>query len=172
MIEIVILLLSALVSDASADALRRTYAPLDRSVAKQHILAAGWAQKQTGVDSDLLLSIAWHESRYDAQAVGPESGGRVSCGPMTPTPVARCAKQNIVDGYLAGARHLKEWLANTKDRRTALLGYAGGYRMIDACSRGPVLRKGKGDDLCRTPDVFLARAAWIRREMSAARPSA
>jgi hypothetical protein len=165
LLNVLYLLLRLLLPADQAAALQRTYAPLDLEVARDHVAAARVAGAAVGVDPDLLLSIAWHESRYQADAVGPEAGGRVSCGPMTPTPVARCERATIVEGYLAGARHLREWQLATRTTRDALLGYAGGYRMMRACAKGPVLRAtGRHDDLCRVPEVFLGRAAWIQLE--------
>jgi hypothetical protein len=164
MIEIVITILSLLISEGEARGLMRTHPDLTVAVARRHLLAADAAQFATGVDSNLLLSIAWHESRYQEDAETKESGNRVSCGPMTPTPVSSCVRETIVSGYIKGALHLREWLRSTPDLRTALMGYAGGYRMISACAAGPVIRRGRGDDLCRTPDVFMARMRWIRRE--------
>jgi hypothetical protein len=166
MIELLFKVLLFFVSSSDAAALVRTdRQDITDDIAAEHIAAARFAGAAHGVDANLLLSIAWHESRYNADAVGPESGGRVSCGPMTPVPRARCQRQHIVLGYLDGARHLREWISTTASMNQALLGYAGGYRMINACAEGPVLRKGRGDDLCKTPDVFIGRARWIREEM-------
>jgi hypothetical protein len=157
--------LRLLVPASDAEALRRT-APqyLDHELAAEHLAAARVAGAVFSVDPDLLLAIAWRESRYVASAVTAETGGRVSCGVMTPEPTTNCVQQTVLDGYLAGARHLRVWLDATHSERAALLGYAGGYRLIEACRRGPVLRvRGKlALDLCRTRE--LDRAAWIRRE--------
>jgi hypothetical protein len=167
MIATLITLLAVLFTPSTdADALRRT-APsyLTPSSASDNLDAARIAGALVNVDPDLLLSIAWHESRYEPQAVGREPGGRVSCGPMTPEPVARCTAKPMLAGYVAGARHLRDWIGATPDIHTALLGYAGGFSMIRACARGPVLRpRGAHDDLCMTPEVFLWRRDWIRRE--------
>lgn len=155
-------------SSADVEALRRTAPePISEEVAAQHLLAARIASTIYGVDSDLTLSIAAHESRYDADAVTPEIGGKVSCGAMTPVPMAKCSDRGILAGYLRGAEHLAGWMrAAHGDVHAALLGYAGGYTLLRACAAGPVLRDRRGGqvDLCGTPDVFLWRARWIRRE--------
>jgi soluble lytic murein transglycosylase-like protein len=126
--------------------------------APEHAFAAVIAGKIYDVEPALLLSIAWHESRYEIAAVTPEIGHKVSCGAMTPEPIARCPAPSLLGGYLAGARHLRGWLdAEHGNLRLALLGYAGGGYLIRFCRDGG---EAKG---CRTPEVFLARAAWIVR---------
>lgn len=165
MIAALLALLTWFVPASDAEALRRT-APqyLDHELAAEHLAAARVAGAAYRVDPDLLLAIAWRESRYATNATTAETGGRVSCGVMTPEPTARCSRQTVLDGYLAGARHLRVWLGATRNEHAALLGYAGGYRLIAACRRGPVLRVrgGLSLDLCVTRE--LARVAWIRRE--------
>ncbi len=166
--ELLFRILMLLTSARDAEALRRT-APetIDVELARENVAAARVAGFVHGVDPDLLLSIASHESHYKVDAVGPEAGGLVSCGVMTPTPVASCsARQTLLDGYLAGAAHLAEWRRSTSSTRDMLLGYAGGWRLIRACRAGPVVvtRTGGELDLCKTDEVFLWRAAWIRRE--------
>jgi len=155
-------------SSSDVEGLRRTAPePITAEVAAEHVLAARLAAAAQGLDPDLILSIGAHESRY-TDAVTPESGGRASCGPMTPTPIARCSHAGVLVGYLVGADHLAGWIrAERGSLRRALLGYAGGGALIRACAAGPMLveRRGGEVDLCRTPEVFLARAAWIRREM-------
>jgi hypothetical protein len=156
-------------SPSDVEALRRTASePVSAQAAADHLTAARAAAERYGVDANLLLAIADHESRY-TDATTPEVGGRVSCGAMTPTPIARCAHDGILVDYLRGAEHLAGWIAAARgDLRGALLGYAGGYVLLRACAEGPVLRDRPGGqvDLCSTPDVFLRRARWIRREMS------
>ena len=155
-------------SPSAVEGLRRTAPePITTEVAAEHVLAARLVAATYGLDANLILSIDAHESRY-SDAVTPESGHRFSCGPMTPSPIARCAGAGILVGVQSGADHLAGWIrAERGDLRRALLGYAGGYRLLQACAAGPVLRERLGGeiDLCRTPEVFLARAAWIRREM-------
>lgn len=161
------LLLSFFVSTADADALRQT-APRDLTVetARIHLGAARVAAAAEGVDVDLLLSIAWHESHYDATTRTAEPGQKTSCGVMTPIPKASCMTPSVIDGYLEGATHLRTWLTAARGNvHIALLGYAGGYRMIKACAVGPVTttRQGHDVDLCSIADVFLGRARAIRR---------
>lgn len=171
MIDIIFRIVLALVSVDDATALTKTDpANLTVESAKEHLAAARIAAARYRVDAPLLLSISWHESRYKADAVSKEIGGLVSCGPMTPVPMARCEKKHIVDGYLDGAAHLREWIDTSSSLRLALMGYAGGYKLIDACNKGPVIRKnGRHDDLCKTPDVFLWRRNWIRDELDGRR---
>ena len=160
------LLLSFFVSTSDADALRQTDpADLTIETARVHLAAARVAAAAENVDVDLLLSIAWHESHYDATMRTAEPGQKTSCGVMTPIPKASCATPSLVDGYLEGAAHLRTWLeAAHGNTRTALLGYAGGYRMIKACAEGPVTatRKGHDVDLCDIAEIFLGRARTIR----------
>lgn len=154
------------VTDADAEALRRTAPePVSLEQARENIAAARYAGMIYDLDPDLLLSIAAHESHYKADAVGPEPGGKVSCGSMTPIPVASCkVAPTVLEGYLAGAHHLRvDWLGAVKDETLALRGYAGGYALIRACALGPVEIR-PGVDGCKTPDVFRARASWIKRE--------
>jgi hypothetical protein len=103
-------ILGLLTSSADAQALRST-APQDLptiDVAREHLADARLAAVVYRVDHALVLSIAWHESRY-TDAATPEAGGRVSCGAMTPEPTSHCSG-SLLDGYLAGAKHLRGWL--------------------------------------------------------------
>lgn len=168
MIEIVFAFVVWMTSARDADALRRT-APtyLDASSATEHLAAARIAGAVYQLDPDLLLAMAWRESRYSANAVTPEKSGRVSCGVMMvtePVELKSCRPRTALEGYLDGASHLRGWVKATRGQQAALLGYAGGYRMIEACKRGPIVRERAGGpvDLCSTPE--LRRAAWIRRE--------
>lgn len=158
-----------------AESLRRT-APADLSLAGAcaNLAAARAAGAELAVDPDLLLAVAHHESRYQAGAVTAEPGRKVSCGVMTPEPLRTCRPSTLERGYLDGARHLRGWLDACRGRlRCALTGYAGGFRLVSACARGPVVSHRRlGDlDLCRTADVFLRRARLIR-ESRLARPRA
>jgi|GEM_PF-6018807 len=154
-----------LTSSSDADALRRTSpAYLDAPTAHAHLAAARVAGVVHRVDPDLLLAIAWRESRYQPAAVGPLVRGRRACGVMQPIMRERCAAPSLLDGYLEGAQHLRGWVRATRDRHLALVGYAGGYAMIAKCKLGPIVRERAGGavDLCSVPE--LRRAAWIRRE--------
>lgn len=165
-----ITILISLLSTGPADGLRST-APdyLTIETAQEHLLAATIAAVAFDVDRDILLSIGHHESRYQHRAVGPEAGGLVSCGVMTPEPVSRCPKaMTVLDGYTAGARHLRGWIdACRGHERCGLLGYAGGWRAIRACAEGPVMIR-PGVDGCQTPEVFRWRAGLIRRAIARA----
>lgn len=170
MLQIIVWFLASFFGrDADSERLRAS-APnyLDANQAVLHLwsarIATFAAELPTHDADNLILAIAWHESRYQVGTVSIEAGGRVSCGVLTPEPVAKCPEQTtIVDEYLTGARHLRGWFdACRGNRRCALLGYAGGYRAIRACAQGPVLRHGdRGDDLCRTPEVFEWRARLL-----------
>jgi hypothetical protein len=153
--------------DADADALRAT-APDDLTIetARLHLANARIAAATSHVDADLLLSIAWHESRYVVAARTAEPLGKTSCGVMTPVPKATCTTPTMLEGYLEGAAHLREWLeAAHGNEHVALLGYAGGYRMINACAEGPVMvvRNNQDVDLCTVASIFQWRARLIRR---------
>ena len=152
---IIAIILALLTTPAEADELRST-APqyLTSASAWEHLRDARIAAAVYHVDPALVLSIAWHESRY-TDARTPESGGRVSCGAMTPEPTARCTG-SLLDGYLAGAKHLRGWLDATRTERDGIDGYAGGYALLALCRSRPTSRA------CGTPEVFLRRAAWIR----------
>ena len=165
-----------LTSTSDAAALRRT-APsyLDVDTARVHLAAARIAGEVHRLDPDLLLAIAWRESRYRADAITREKSGKLSCGLMMVTmPKGEpCPAPSILGGYLAGAEHLRQWVRATKSLRDALLGYAGGYPMIKACADGGELirvRAGREVNLCRTPE--LQRAAWIRRSRTRATAAA
>ncbi len=156
--SLVALVLSLLLPAADVEHLRAT-APtyLTEESARENLADAVVAGVVERVSPAMLLSIAWHESRYWAAAITPEVGGLDSCGVMTPEPLARCSAESwtLIGGYLEGARHLRTWLdACRGDERCALLGYAGGYRLIDLCRRRDVRA-------CHTPDVFRRRASWI-----------
>lgn len=157
------------VSDADAEGLHR-FAPNDVTVerAYDHIWSARVAAAVHSVDEALVLAISYHESHFTDNVVSHESGGRVSCGTMTPYPQRSCTSKPLLAQYLDGARHLAGWLhaGDVRNQREALLGYARGYYLIRACRQGPVLRhETSGDDLCKTPEVF----GWMRSRIRAAR---
>lgn len=143
-----------------SDALRQT-APTYLTVedARVHLAAAQLAADARGVPAELLLSIAWHESRYVADARTREPGDRWSCGVMTPEPHAgecRPEELTVLGGYLAGATHLRVWLdACGGDVACAERGYAGGYHPSDRARTAA--------------QVFADRAALIRTEMQRAK---
>lgn len=154
---------------------------LTDAAAAANLAAARAAGTAEGVDPYLLLYIAWHESRFNPRERTPESGGRESCGVMTPFPRAHCTRRSLDAQYLVGAEHLRGWFdacrgnarrdnARHSNARCALLGYAGGYRLIYACRRGPMRRRRGHEtiDLCDTPWLFLYGADEIRRAVTAA----
>lgn len=103
-----------------------------------HFVVAFIAACLTGTDPTLLLTIAWHESRWTSNVVSPEPGKRVSCGAMTPMPVARCRDAPLLEQYLSGARHLRTWMDVCEGAMPcALRGYAGGFSLIYLCAREP-----------------------------------
>lgn len=165
---LITLLTSWFMYSGDAAALQTT-APQDLTVeqAAEHMAAAQVAGVKYNVDPDLVLAIAWHESRYDNTARTAEPGGKTSCGTMTPIPKVTCSNPTLLDGYLEGTAHLREWLnACRGNERCALLGYAGGYVLLRACAQGPVMkerRDGHNDDICLTPQVFQFRARWIKK---------
>jgi soluble lytic murein transglycosylase-like protein len=164
---IIVALLSP--SEGDVEAFRQSApAYLTTETARDNLSAARFAAFWYGVDPDVVLSIAHHESRYEVKAVTNEPGNRISCGVMTPEPTydkKKClaATTDVFAGYMAGAEHLRGWFdACRGNQRCALLGYAGGYYLIGECKKGPHLRHGdSGDDLCRTDEVFLWRARYI-----------
>lgn len=132
------------------------------STARTNMISARVAGSMYAIDPDLLLSIAWHESRFQINVrTRLPTTSLQSCGVMTPTPVAsaQCAVQSssTLAGYLAGASHLRTWLnASHNNVELALGGVSGGYHFIAACRTEPTRA------VCRTPQVFLARARRIR----------
>jgi hypothetical protein len=156
-------IVSVFQSPASVDGFRLT-APkyLTSESAAENIAAARLAGAVYRLDPDLLLAIAWRESRYQPDAIGPVVRGKRACGVMQPIMHKQCVAPRLLDGYLEGARHLREWMRATRSQRDALVGYAGGYAMIEKCKLGTIERESAGRvvDLCSAPE--LRRAAWIR----------
>jgi len=156
--QLLAILFKLFVDDAHADALVET-APtyLTREAARDHIASAFVAGIATSQRPALLLSIAWHESRYEQNVVSIEANGRVSCGVMTPSPTTKCQATDLTGNYLTGAQHLAEWQAAfPRDERLALQGYGGGYRAIKTCASSKHYA-------CAVPAVFLWRANLIER---------
>lgn len=147
------------ITDQEADALRSTD-PYDLTIdrAREHLEASRLASAIVSIDQDLLLSIAWHESRYMHNVVSHEPRGLVSCGVMTPVPKGHCRPSTLVDNYLDGAMHLDGWYRVSHGRHwAALIGYGGGFYMIRRCSSGERSRA------CAIPWIFLSRAKQIRQ---------
>jgi hypothetical protein len=126
--------------------------------AAQHVAAARFAGILTDTDPDLLLGIAHFESRYESTVVGPLVSGKRACGVMQHTPVASCPKPMLLRDYLIGANHLKKWIRSQRgDIERALIGYAGGYALLELCDRGEAPRT------CPIGRVHQARAKRIKR---------
>ncbi len=165
--QIITAVFSLFVSTSDATALMRTARDTRLTVetAKQHVAAARFAAVVTDTDPDLLLAIGHHESRYETAAVTAEAGGKISCGVMTPEPTydeERCAEatRSLLVGYLHGAEHLRGWIAATRgDVHAALLGYAGGGRLIRFCDDTAAHDDHRG---CRFPRDIQERARRIR----------
>jgi hypothetical protein len=163
---------------AEALALRGTApAYLTQDSAAQHLGAARIAGAWYGVDPMVLLSVAYHESRFVVDMRTRESGGRVSCGVMTPIPKVRCdmAELTLLGGYLAGAAHLRTWIdvCQVADqgrhdiddeviRRCALWAYVGGRLFQAYCVVHP------GRPGCDAAGKFEDRARMIRRALGIA----
>lgn len=145
--------------------------------AAQHLGAARLAGERYRVDPALLLSMAYHESRFVVDQRTRESGGRVSCGVMTPTPQTRCDARGLtlLGGYEDGAAHLRTWIdvCHAVDhwrhdvdddgiRRCALWAYAGGRGFRTFCENHP------GHQGCDAVDKFEERARVIRRALGMA----
>lgn len=152
---------------AEAAAFRAT-APeyLTVHAATVHLGAARLASVRYKVPAAILLSVAWHESRYLPRTVTAEPGARVSCGVMTPVPKAHCTAAELepVGGYAAGAAHLRVWLDVCDEVEScALAGYAGGYWLVGVC------RHDRDDPRCAVVNIFRARAARIREALEKAK---
>ena len=140
-----------------------------------HLGASTFAGELFSVDPAVLLALAYRESRYTLGVTGPKVKGTHACGLLQPTMhVETCREQTVLGGYLEGARHLRTWL-DTKtchgDLRCALLGYAGGYALLNGCAAGPVMveRSGRRADLCGfVVDSITTRAGWIRSRLNQA----
>jgi hypothetical protein len=171
---------SGAVRQAESDALRQT-APTylaGEGKAALHLAGSTLAGALFSIDPELLLAIAYRESRYTLGVAGPEVRGRRACGLMQPLMHAgRCREQTVLGGYLEGANHFRAWLDTSTcrgDVRCALLGYSGGYSLLKGCAIGPVVveRNGKHADLCKLiPGSTLARAEAIRSRLKHAQGS-
>lgn len=160
---------------AEAKALQGT-APmyLTQATATQHLGATRLVGAKYDIDPAVLLSVAYHESRFVVDLSTRESGGRVSCGVMTPAPQEHCGHEDLtlLGGYLAGASHLRAWIdvCHTVDHwhhdvndevilRCALWAYAGGRGFRTFCETRP------GYPGCDTVTKFEERARRIRRAL-------
>lgn len=181
MLDLIVAILCALSPSAGADL--RGFDPVDLTddtVAAEHVWSARVAAVVAGVDVDDVLALAWHESRFTSNVVSHEPGNRVSCGVLTPEPVARCVPRALVDQYLAGARHLRVWRDAVRgDRWTALVGLAGGYAAIAGCARRcgvgagvRVSRRARGDRASDSRRASHGRRVRPRSKVRSGKPSA
>lgn len=154
-----------------SNALRQTAPSYFKTVEESalHLAAATFAGEAFSVDPALLLSIAWHESRYDARAITRERSGRFSCGlTMVTMPLGEpCPEPNVFDSYLRGAEHLRSWLRMCRgDITCAMRGYAGGFPAIEHCAEQETA--GVLTGACARIEARHHRAAWIRTSMKRA----
>lgn len=135
-----------------------------------HVASARFAGILTDIDPDLLLAISHHESRYQPTVVGPLVRGKRACGVMQHVPIVKkCPEPSILRDYVNGAQHLAGWIhAQRGDLKRALIGYAGGYALLDLCDRGEAPRT------CTIANYHLARAKRVKRarELGKERPGA
>ena len=151
---------------------------LTQATAAQHLGAARIRGARYGIDPALLLSVAYHESRFVVDLRTHESHDRVSCGVMTPVPQERCSPEDLtlLGGYRAGAAHLRVWIDvchavdhwqhDVNDEailQCALWAYAGGLRFRAHCAAD---REKPG---CDAVEKFEERARMIRRALEDAR---
>jgi len=130
--------------------------------AAKHADAALYASQQTGVSPEILLGIAYVESRYFSEVVsrmecvaeechraggfwrsesrssrfrGPYFCGALQVGGHVSWQRCRELISDLQENYLVAARHLQAWLDQPichGNLRCALLGNAGGFPMIKA----------------------------------------
>ena len=167
MSTIIAVLTWLLTPSSDVEALRKT-APnyLTTETARNHLVAARLAAATYNLDPDMLLSTAYYESRYTPNVVGPLVRGKRACGVMQSIMETQCVSETLLEGYSTGAKHYRAWYqACRNDERCAILGYGGGYNLINRCKEGPlhVERAGRTVDLCTLPDIRLGRARWIKR---------
>lgn len=158
--QLIAALFSLFVSTSDAEALTRLPdTRLTVETARSHIAATRFVGALTNIDPDLLLAIAYHESRFELDVVGPTVGNaKHACGVMQHVPTASCPEPSLLRDYLDGARHLETWIrAQHGNVERALIGYAGGYALLKLCDRGEAPRA------CSIASVNLARAKRIKR---------
>lgn len=155
------------VTDADVQALQSTVAVGERQsndVMREHIQAQRVASALAVVDPDLVAAIAHHESRYSFQ-ITPEAGHRVSCGVMTPKPQASCRSMTLLESYIDGAMHLREWIdAGHGNMWVALTGYGGGWIAVRRCQT-------ERSRACSIASTFTNRAVWIKALRTRRKPA-
>jgi hypothetical protein len=176
---VITLLLNSLnPTPAEISAFQSTERGLTYEKAEEHLTAARIAGLVHHVDPNLLLGIAWHESRY-TNAETRESGNRYSCGPMTPVPHrGHCSaeERSTVGGYLRGAEHLKMWMdqprCNGRRERCGVTSYAGGGGLVKICAQYGRSINVFGHNACLTASDILRRTRQIRYALKkATRPT-
>lgn len=165
LLDLIVSVFAMLVSpDAARELVVTAPQYLNEGTARQHLAAAVTAGFVTGEDASVLLAIARGESNYRADVLMVERSGALSCGVVQATAInlADCKRlrASLLAGYLAGARQLRNWRTHANCRGNlacGLAGYAGGWRMIELCS------KGAGHAACwRAIGARLKLAAAIR----------
>jgi hypothetical protein len=121
------------------------------------------------VPAELLLAVAWRESRYEPTA-GPQCG--VVQVTLRGAPCRRLLAAGLAAQYRAGARAIERWIRLVRRMgrpgiRNALLGYAEG---VAAVRRGYGI-KGCSSRHCDRSSAVLARARriWPREVRSLCR---
>jgi len=154
-------LLTSFVDVPAAEALVSTAKDTRLTVetAAQHVAAARFAAVITDIDPDLLLAIAHHESRYEPSVVGPLVRGKRACGVLQHVPIrGKCPAPSLLRDYVNGAKHLAVWIrAQRGDLKRALIGYAGGYALLELCRRDEAPRA------CSIASYHLARTKRIKQ---------
>ncbi|RMH84634.1 MAG: LysM peptidoglycan-binding domain-containing protein [Actinomyces sp.] len=117
-----------------------------------------------GVPADLLAAIAWYESRWRPDAVGP--GGHLGMGQLSPDTVA-FVERNLLgldldpldpsDGTRLAARYLRFLLDRTPDERHATAAWVQGL--------GSVQRRG----ITPAGEAYVEAVETIRRSLTASR---
>jgi hypothetical protein len=163
--------LMLLMADPSDVEVLRRSAPalLDEQTAAEHLASARAAAGETGVRPELLLAVAWHESRYVSNAVTREPGHRVSCGVMTPEPTHYCKRKSLPRQYLDGAKHLAMYLSVYGTETKALRAYVGGGVLVRTCARRGRFRNARGTDICDVRAMFVGRADQLRSAWASSR---
>jgi len=162
-------LFTSLADVQSAQALMTTAkdSRLTIETATQHIAAARFAGILAEIDPDLILAIAYHESRFTPTAEGPLlHNGKRACGVMQHVPVkGPCPKRTLLADYYLGAKHLAGWIRAARgsvDR--GLAGYAGGYPALARYDEGGPSR------VRSVVNLNLSRAKQIKRARDLAAP--
>jgi hypothetical protein len=169
MLEILLRLVVMFQDPRDVEALRRT-APSDLSeeTAGTNLAAARIAGALYNIQPEIILAVAWHESRYQPAVVGPLVRGKRACGVLQHVPITtKCPEPSLLRDYVNGTQHLAEWIhAQRGDIKRALIGYAGGYALLELCDRGEAPRA------CSIANYNLARAKRIKRacELGTERP--